>query len=116
MFFLGCDQWQINSDLNELRRQIEIFFNAFKASWCNDVLKFNEFIDEKKLHRTKRYNPGIGGSHYQPQNPSTNSINYSHTTTVMGIIISGIILLCALAYLCKTFAKNLDPQSYQINS
>lgn len=117
--FSACEngQLQINSDHKELRKQIANFFNALEASWCNDALQLNEFKDEKEHSRTKRYNPGIGGSHYRPQNSSTHSINYTQRGIVVGMIIFGIVLLCALAYLCKRFTKFVDPQqSYEINS
>lgn len=115
--FLACDsdEWQGNSTHYGLLKHIANFFNASEISWCNDALNLNEYIDMQDLHRTKRYNPGIGGNHAQHVPKYTWS--QSESSVLVGMIIFGIILLCAFGYLCKTFAKNLGPQeNYEINS
>lgn len=110
------DQWQRNSVYYDLLRNITNFFNDLDVDWCNDALNLNEYNDMKELHRTKRYNPGIGGAHARPDRPSY-SMTYSETSMMVGMIIFGIFLLCAFGWFCKTLAKNFDPQeSYQVNS
>lgn len=114
---LACvpDQWQINSSHYDLLlRHITNFFNDLELSWCNDALNFNAYNDMEEHDRTKRYNPGIGGSHARP---TYYSRSYSETGMIVGMVIFGIFLLCALGFLCRSFAKNLDlSQSYAVNS
>ncbi|KAJ6633200.1 hypothetical protein Bhyg_15497, partial [Pseudolycoriella hygida] len=101
--------------------------NALEISWCIYVLKLYEFNVAKELFRTKRlsfnqgtkrfsFNPGIGGFYSRPQKPSRRVV-YSETFILVGKILTGILLLCALLYLCKIFSKRIGtPGNYQINS